>query len=124
MTLKARLYAKGETGDVFEDQAELTYRSADGETVRAAPLKREVMERFALVDLAESANEALKLEREGQNQKASALLLQAIERNRPYLDASQVEKYQRMAARMEHGMDEADRKSSHYATYSLKRHRE
>ena len=124
MTLKARLYAKGETGDVFEDQAELTYRSADGETVRAAPLKREVMERFALVDLAESANEALKLEREGQNQKASALLLQAIERNRPYLDASQVEKYQRMAARMEHGMDEADRKSSHYATCSLKRHRE
>ena len=109
---------------MIEDRAELLFQYADQEHVNAAPRKRDVLERFALVDLAETANEALKLERQGDREKANRILEQSIEDNRSYIDSTKADEYQHMSERMKRGMDEGDRKQSHYNTYNQRRHRE
>ncbi len=123
LVFTVKIFGKGETGQLYEDRAEFAFQYADQDKVEAAPRKRDVLERFARVDLAEAANEALKLERLGENDKASRLLTQSIEDNRPYIESSQADEYQRMSQIMKHGMDEADRKQSHYNTYTQKRQR-
>jgi hypothetical protein len=74
LVFTARIFGKGENGQLLEAQDELIYRCENRETVEAEPRKRDVLERFARIDLAETANEALKLERKGENEKASRML--------------------------------------------------
>ena len=116
--------ARLQSGEVGEDQAAVSFRYAEAEMLAAAPRNREVMLRFALVNLAEVANQALKLERQGETERASALLKQAIEENREYLDPLELERYERLAERMQRGMQEYDRKQSQYTSYSQRRRRD
>lgn len=124
LAVKARVFGKGETGQLCEGQAEVGFEYTELAKAEAAPRKRELLERFAVVELAETANEALKLERHGMNDEANTLLNQSINANRPYLDPTVAGDYQRLSERMKHGMIEADRKQTHYNTYSQKRKRE
>jgi Ca-activated chloride channel homolog len=89
----------------------------------AAPSRKDVLERFAQVDLAHTANEALKLERRGERARASKLLQQSIDANRAHTDAHTQEEYGQLSERMKRGMDEDDRKSTHYETYERKQRR-
>lgn len=61
----ARVFGQGEPGQVCEDQTSLAFQSADQKEVGTAPENKELMERYSVVDLAESAAEALKLEKKG-----------------------------------------------------------
>ncbi len=124
LRIQTRVLAKGEGEQVFDQQAEVTFRYAGQAEAEAAPRNRLVLERFARVDLAETANEALKLERRGENQKANQLLRSAVAASAPYAAPSVVKEYEQMSDRMKHGMDEDDRKQSHYHTYAQKRQRE
>lgn len=124
LMLKARVFSKGEAGQICEDQAEVTYEYTDADKAMAAPKNREVMERYALVELAETTNEALKLERQGLNEQATDMLSQSIASNQPYLNPSVAEDYQRLSRRMKRGMLESDRKQTHYNNYNQKRSRE
>jgi Ca-activated chloride channel family protein len=124
LSLRAKAFGKGEGGQQYESQAEAALRYAPQAEAEAAPSKRDMLERFARVDLAETANEALKLERRGENEKANRLLEQSIEANRPYVAPSQADDYHQLSERMKQGMDEADRKQSHYNSYNQKRRRE
>jgi len=123
LVVHAKLLGKLQAGEVSEDQAAISFRYAAAEMLAAEPRNREVMLRFALVNLAEVANQALKLERQGEREGASRLLQQAIEENCEYLDPLELERYERMAERMKRGMEEYDRKSSQFTSYSQRRRR-
>jgi Ca-activated chloride channel family protein len=120
-TLKINLSGKDEKDFLFEETAGLAFQYADQAQVEAAPQNHEIVERFALVYLAEIATRALILERKGEREKASQLLSQVIEQYRKFISPDELDKFQRMAERMKHGMDEIDRKQSHYASYNQKR---
>lgn len=119
----ARLFGKGETGALIKVEEHIIFEYEDQKTAEAAPRQLDLLERYAQVDLAETANEALKLERRGENEKASRVLQQSIADNSPYIANEQVQAYQDMSERMQKGMDESDRKASHYNSYNQRRHR-
>jgi Ca-activated chloride channel family protein len=124
LRIQARVLAKGEGEQAFEEQAEAAFRYASQAEAEAAPRSRPVLERFAHVDLAETANEALKLERRGENQKADQMLRSAVAAAAPFVAPSVAKEYEQMSERMKQGMDEDDRKQSHFRVYRQKRQRE
>jgi hypothetical protein len=114
----------GEDGQALTDKAQLTLRYASQHESENAPRRLDVLQRYAGVDLAETAGEALKLERSGERDKASRLLNQSLQANRAYADKERLHEYENLSERMKHGMDEADRKTSHQTAYNQKRRRE
>lgn len=124
LAFSAKAIGKGEAGDLLEASAALTFHYTSQGEAAAAPRQAEVLGRYAPVDLAETANEALKLERKGEKARASRLLKQSLEENRPFMPPPSAAAYDQMSDRMAKGMDEEDRKSSHYTTYNQKRRRD
>jgi Ca-activated chloride channel homolog len=124
LTLRVKGLAKGEAGQGYQDQAEMTYQYASQELTEASPRKQDVLERFASVDLAENANEALKLERTGKTEEASLMLDIALKANRPFAAPAQAAEYESLSNRLKRGLDEDDRKASHFNAYNQKRRRD
>ncbi len=124
LVFTVRAIGKGEAGDLLEAKADMTFHYTSQGEAAAAPRRVDVLERYAPVDLAEAANEALKLERKGEKDKASRLLKQSLNENRPFMPAPSAATYDRLSERMAQGMDEDDRKASHYNTYNQKRRRD
>jgi Ca-activated chloride channel family protein len=124
LALNIKTFGQGEASAVLEDQAKVTLQYADPKDVEAAPLNHEVMERYSVVELADTATEALILERKGEREKASRMLNENIMRNRPYMSPQAAAAYQGRSDRMRTGMTEADRKQTHYDVYNLKRQKE
>jgi Ca-activated chloride channel family protein len=124
LVLNAKAFGQGEPGKVLEDQAKVTFKYADQKDVEATPLNQDVLGRFALVELADEANEALKLERMGERENANRRLNASLARHRLYVAAPTYNQYQDMSDRMRTGMEETDRKQSHYNVYKQKRNKE
>jgi Ca-activated chloride channel family protein len=124
LVISAAATAKGLEGKTYDEHRSWTLRYAPRAEADAAPVRTDVRARFAGVDLAHTANEALKLERKGQRDEASKLLQQSIEANRPCAAPATIREYENMSNRMKRGMDEADRKHSHVSTYEQKQRRE
>ncbi len=97
------------------DELILVYE--DDAIVDRAPLDEAMLGRFSVVEVAEAANAALKLERQGRRQEARMTLHQSIDGQEAYLPAASKALYQDMSERMAHGMEEADRKQSHNQNY-------
>jgi uncharacterized secreted protein with C-terminal beta-propeller domain len=76
-----------------------------------------IVDRAPVVEVAEAANEALKLERQGRKHEAHEMLLGSVNANRAFMPASSAELYRDMSERMAHGMEETDRKQSHNQNY-------
>jgi Ca-activated chloride channel family protein len=119
--ISAEVNGKDEQGQLFHDQANFYFQAVGLEKLVTAPRNSGIMERFVVVNLAEIANEALKLERNGQREEAYGLLMRALTNDKEYVPALDAEKYRRMAERMKYGMDEMDRKQSHFESYNQKR---
>ncbi len=116
LNLRVEVSCRGEdTPTPVGDELTLVYE--DDAIVEKAPLDKEMLSRFAVVDVAEAANAALKLERQGRRQEARATLAQSIHDEQDYLPRSSTALYQEMSERMAHGMDEMDRKASHNQNY-------
>jgi Ca-activated chloride channel family protein len=124
LVFAVQLSGLGEDGQARKERAELTFRYASQKESDTAPRHRELLQRYAGVDLAETAGEALKLERAGEGEKASRLLKQSLADNSPYADSAKMKEYENLSQRMKHGMDEADRKTTHQNAYNQKRRRE
>jgi Ca-activated chloride channel homolog len=124
ISLTARVFGRGKQGQVYDSQANLTLQYTGQREVQAAPENRELLERFSIVDLADTAAEALKLERKGERERASQMLNERINLNRPYVSTQDSLNYSGMSDRMKRGMDEADRKRSHQDSYRQKREKE
>jgi Ca-activated chloride channel family protein len=124
LPLIARVLGQGEPGQVFEGTTMLELTYAEQKTVDQAAEDRALMERFSQVELADTANEALKLEREGKRDQASDMLNDTLLSSRPYLSNQVAVNYKDFSDRMKRGLDEADRKSFHKENYNIKRKRE
>ena len=124
LTIRGKAMALDMDGQVCESRAEIAFVYARGDIVQSAGAQQDVLERAAQVRLAESANEALKLERKGQPEEAARMLKKAIEINRAHLPEAMIETYENLARRMLRGMEERDRKSSHNLNYKTYRRRE
>ncbi|HWQ84476.1 MAG TPA: VWA domain-containing protein [Anaerolineales bacterium] len=122
--VKAWVLGKADAGQLYEAEAEVNFQYADKDSAEAAPRNRDLLERYAVVELADTATEALKLERQGMNAEANQLLDRSINMNRPYLNPGVAGDYQKLSERMKQGMVESDRKQTHYSSYNQKRKRE
>jgi hypothetical protein len=96
---------------------ELIFVYEDCAIVDRAPLDEAMLKRYSVVEVAEAANEALKLERQGRKHEAHDMLLGSVNANRAFMPASSADLYRDMSERMAHGMEEADRKQSHNQNY-------
>jgi Ca-activated chloride channel family protein len=88
-----------------------------------APLYEDVLRRASEVEMAAATAQALKLERAGQRGQAQAVMSQALAASAPYMAAPAAAQYQALAGQMEHGLDEAQRKETHFAAYRARRSR-
>lgn len=98
-------------------------------TLKAVPAKEaasikqdaDLMARFAAVDLADKANEALKRERAGDRVGSSNLMQRTLFQHQPHILESDRAKYQHFSSEIQQGLDEASRKRRHYEEYQSKR---
>jgi Ca-activated chloride channel family protein len=124
LTFNARVFGQGEPGQLFEDTTQLSFAYASEQELEKAPEDRELMERFSQVELADSANEALKLERQGERERASQILNENIQRSRPYVSPQASANYQDISDNMKRGLDEGQRKRYHQDSYNIKREKQ
>jgi len=124
LALQFTVRAKGETDVLYEQRAEMIFQFAEKESIQASARDRALLQRFGEVEVAEAANEALKLEREGLREQAYKKLDQTLAAASPYLDPHAADLYRRMADTMHHGLSEEEQKSTHFATYLKRRSRD
>jgi len=123
LPLQVNVLARGENDLLMEAQADRSIRLAGREEVDGAPVNEELLTRFAQVELADRASAALKLEREGKREQASALVKKSLGAHRERLAPGVAQYYENMSDRMRTGMDELDRKRSHADAYMHKQRR-
>ena len=119
--IRGQATGHGEQGEPLSASALVTFKYAPREQVAAAPLRQEVMQPYSQVEMADSATEALKLERAGKRQEASQLIGQNLAAAAPYLPQAEQAQYEHLSERMLHGLDEKSRKVSHQQAYVSKR---
>lgn len=124
LLLKASLMAWDFEGQVLEASAQQGIRRVSSQEAAQAVQNDQVLDRFARVDLAHQASEALKLEEKGQHRAAQRMISDSLERHRRRIDSDLAGDYEVMADRVSRGMDNLERKRSHYDTYSQKQRRE
>jgi Ca-activated chloride channel family protein len=117
-------FGKGKNDEVLECKAEVVLRIATKQDVDVAQPDQDLIKRFAEIDLAETANEALKLEREGRRNAARVLMQQSVATNQPFVNPSRLEEYKLMSERMAAGLNKEDRKRVHYQAHMERRHRQ
>jgi Ca-activated chloride channel homolog len=81
----------------------------------------ELMKRFALVDLADKANQALKKEKAGDRVGAFHTIQNSMTSHHGHISEATVEKYQMMSKQINKGLKEDDRKRHHRQEYETKR---
>lgn len=91
--------------------------------VLLAPIYEEVLRRASEIEMAAATARALKLERAGRRGQAHALMQQALAASAPYMAAPAAAHYQALSGQMEQGLDEAQRKETHFAAYRTRRSR-
>jgi len=123
LTVRAQVTGRGEQGEPLAASAQVTFKYSPRLQVVAAPVRQEVMQRYSQVEIADSTTEALKLERDGQREKASQLIVQTLAAAAPYLPKEDQAQYQHLSERMLDGLDESVRKASHHQAYARKQRR-
>jgi len=87
----------------------------------AQPQDADLMARFAEVDLADKAKQALQRERAGDRLGASAIMNDNLTIHSPNISEKTRGKYQRLSRQMSMGMDKLERKRSHFDMYQSSR---
>ncbi len=95
-------------------------RPAEEEKAKA---DKKLLERFALVDMADRTTEALKMARAGKRREASEYLGQSVQRHHLSMPAEQVSKYKHISDEIKRGMDERSYKRRHQEEYFNKKTR-
>jgi hypothetical protein len=121
LAVRGQVSARGEQGQPLSASAQIIFKYAPRIQVAAAPLRQEVMQRYSQVEMADSATEALKLERAGKRQEASRLIGQNLAAAAPYLPQADQAQYEQLSERMLHWLDDKARKVSHQQAYASKR---
>ncbi len=122
--IKATVRGKGAGGFLCEDEKLLTIKVVSDEEEHKAAADQALLERFAVVDLADQANEALKRERAGDRAGANRILNQSLSAHSANIPASMRSKFKFMADQMSSGLDESARKRYHQEEYFNRRGRD
>jgi Ca-activated chloride channel family protein len=117
LAIKASVYARGEEGQLLEAAGELAFPAMPKADLDKIVPNLPMMQRFSVLELAEAAQEALKMEREGRNAEAAAHLNQTLDASMPYADSRSSLLYRQRAEQMKTPMSEMNRKSAHYDSY-------
>jgi Ca-activated chloride channel family protein len=123
IVFRAQACAKSIQGEALSTEAQVTLRYAPQSEVAKAPQRADLMERYSLVEMADRATEALKLEREGEREKASKLLEVSLQAAAPHIPQSAAAEYLGLSQRLREGLDEQTRKARHQAEYTRKQRR-
>jgi Ca-activated chloride channel family protein len=91
--------------------------------VLLAPIYEALLRRASEVEMAAATAQALKLERAGQGRQARAVMQQALAASAPFMAAPAAAQYHMLADQMERGLDEAQRKETHFAAYRTRQSR-
>jgi hypothetical protein len=103
----------GQAGTVA---AEILFTYKVAREVEGTAEDRELLSRAAGIRLAEEANRALKLEREGKREQAAKVLESAV-MAAPMVSVEDRVEYQTLSRQMGRGLSEEDRKRRHYEEY-------
>jgi Ca-activated chloride channel family protein len=123
LVLSAQVLARGEDDEVLSATAIIAFRRESAAVVRAAARDQQLLNRFALVYIADVASRTLKLEREGLREEARRLLEPAVQEFGMYLDEQNSSHYRALSDRLRRGLDEFERKNFQYVTYLQKQSR-
>ena len=121
LTLPVKVF--GVDSDQVEHQVEtaITLKAVPEAEESAAVQDADLMARFALVDLADKANEALRLERTGDRVGSARVMMNSVNLHRGHINEATVDKYQKMSDEMSVGYDALERKRRHFQEYQSKR---
>ncbi len=122
--LTATVRGKGEGDYVRDDTASLNFSLVSSSEESAQPQDQSLMERFAVVDMADKANEAIKRERAGDRDGASQLMQSSIKEHHTNMPASMIDKYEFLTQGLQIGLSESERKRYHQEEYFTKRGRD
>ena len=107
----------------IEFKQTLEWKMVNSKEEEKAQSDKELMERFALVDMADRATEALRMARAGDRAGANYMLAQSMGRHSANMPASMHDKYIHLSNSIDEGMDEFNLKRRHNEEYSNKRGR-
>jgi Ca-activated chloride channel family protein len=124
ITLVTTVRGKGEGENLCEAKKSFTFEIVPSKEEDAAEQDHSLMERFALVDMADRANEALKRERSGDRVGASNLMSRSVRDHTANMSPGMINKYKHMTNEMSAGMSEDIRKRHHQEEYENKRGRD
>jgi Ca-activated chloride channel family protein len=110
-------------GDDHEAVEPIAFKLVPASEEASTPADQSLMERFAEVEMAEQANEALKRERAGDRAGSARMIRSSIADNQAYMPDAAKGKFEYLANMMSEGMDETSRKRHHREEYDLKRGR-
>jgi Ca-activated chloride channel homolog len=123
LTLPIKLKAKMMDGTQAEIAGSVNFSAVDLPAEEQTVSDPELMARFALVDMADRATEALKLAREGNRAGASTMLGQSMGRHSRNMSPAARQKYEYMTNEIKDGLNEMGFKRHHQEEYANKRAR-
>lgn len=119
--LPVSIQGKGEDEKVHTALVTLEINPVAASTEKATSEDQSLMERYAVVDMADKANEALKRERQGDRIGSYNLVQDSLAMHAPNLPSAAKEKYMFLSNELKEGMAESTRKRRHAQEYRNKR---
>ena len=123
VALMARVMAMDAAGIVMSTEQKLELQYVPESEAKDAILDVGVRQRFAIVDLADSKNEALKRERTGDIDGAVRLYCLTVDCQSRYLSNEDIDEARHELDSIREGLQEIDRKSMHSIAYQRKQGR-
>ncbi|MEM8531662.1 MAG: VWA domain-containing protein [Chloroflexota bacterium] len=123
VVLNATLSFANLDGQATRVSTEIAFSYTHEAEALLAPLYQELLQRASTVEMAATTARALKLERQGQRHAAKELLQQTLAANAPYVAAPAVAAYQALSKSIDKGLNETERKRTHFASYKTRQSR-
>lgn len=115
------IHGKAMDETIVESVHSLVFKAVSSEEENAQEHDTSLMERFAVVDMADKANEAMKMERRGDRRGASSLLKSSLKINSPFMSNPMENKYEYLSGELSAGISIDNRKRYHREEYENKR---
>jgi len=121
--LPLTLLAKNTSGKEVKMEKEVIFMLVKATEEKKVKPDKKLLERFALVDMADRATEALKMARAGRRREATEYFGQRMNVHEKNMPKEQIQKYQSMMHEIRDGMDERTFKRRHTEEYFNKKTR-
>jgi Ca-activated chloride channel family protein len=124
ISFEAEVSAKDLDGKSIAASADLKFVYVSQEDLNEVEVDEALLQRFSQVELADATAEALILEKQGELERSSEMLLRAAEKRRTSLPADEYREARALSKHIKRRLSVEEQKSHHYGTYLRKRRRE